>query len=140
MSKPTIVGVPGAWHSPEVYTKVFDILNHHGYPTVGVSLPSVGAKVPHTSFDGDVKAIRDCLEKLVIDEEKDVILVTHSYSGMPGVEAPVGLGKEQRKAEGKKGGVVRMVFIMSYAMPEGFQPDNGNAKYPEWMQLDLEVS
>lgn len=140
MSKPTVVGVPGAWHGPDVYDKVFDILAKHGYPTVGLSLPSVGAKPPHTSFDGDVKAIRDSLRKLVIDQGRDVILITHSYSGMPGVEAPVGLSKDERLAEGKEGGVIRLVFIMSFAMPEGFQPTAGGAKYPEWMKMDLEVS
>jgi len=140
MSRPTVVCVPGAWHGPEIYAKTLSILTEHNYPTVALPLPSVGASPPHTSFDEDVKGIRDCLTKLVIEEEKEVVLVTHSYSGMPGAEAPVGLGKRDREAAGKKGGVIRLVFIMAFAMPEGFQPTAGGAQFPEWMKPDMEVS
>jgi len=137
MSKPTIVCVPGAWHTPEIYSKVLDILSGHGYPTVGLPLPSAGASPPHANFDEDVKGIRDCLVKLV-EEGKDVVLVTHSYTGMPGAEAPAGLGKKERQAANLKGGVIRMVFIMAFAMPEGFAPTAGGAQYPEWMKMDPE--
>lgn len=140
MPKATVVCVPGAWHTPEIYAKTLSILEEHGYPTIGLPLPSVGASPPHTSFDEDVKGIRDCLTNLVIEEEKDVILATHSYTGMPGAEAPVGLGKKEREAANKKGGVVRLVFIMAFAMPEGFQPTAGGAQFPDWMKVDMEVS
>jgi hypothetical protein len=68
------------------------------------------------------------------------VLVTHSYTGVLGAEAPVGLGKKERKAAGKEGGVIRLVFIMAFAMPEGFQPTAGGAQFPEWMKADMEVS
>lgn len=55
---------------------------------------------------------------------------------MPAVEAPVGLARSQR--EGQKGGVIRLVFIMSFAMPEGFQPTASGAQFPEWMKVDAE--
>ncbi|PVI02062.1 alpha/beta-hydrolase [Periconia macrospinosa] len=139
MSKPTIVCVPGAWHSPEIYAKTLSILREqHGYPTIGLPLASAGAYPPHMSFDEDVKVIRDCLTKLVVEEEKEVILVTHSYTGMPGAEAPVGLGKKDREAVNKKGGVIRLVFIMAFAMPEGFTPTSGGAQFPDWMKVDME--
>jgi hypothetical protein len=140
MPKATIVCVPGAWHTPEIYSKTLGILDEHGYPTIGLPLASVGASPPHRSFDKDVKDIRDCLTKLVVEEEKEVVLVTHSYTGMPGAEAPVGLGKKEREAANKNGGVIRLVFIMAFAMPEGFQPTAGGAQFPEWMKVDVEVS
>jgi pimeloyl-ACP methyl ester carboxylesterase len=139
MVKPTIMCVPGAWHSPEVYSEVFKILEGYGYPTVGLPLPSVGATPPHTDFHEDVQAIRDCLTKLIVEEEKEVILVTHSYTGMPGAEAPIGLGKKEREEKGLQGGLTRLVFIMTFAMPEGFQPTAGGAQYPEWMKVDVDV-
>jgi pimeloyl-ACP methyl ester carboxylesterase len=89
-------------------------------------------------FLGDVQIIRDCLTKLVCEEEKEVILVSHSYTGMPAAEAPVGLGKKEREEKGLKGGVTRLVFIMAFAMPEGFQPTAGGAQFPPWMKLDME--
>jgi hypothetical protein len=140
MPKPTIVCVPGAWHTPEIYSKTLSILDEHGYPTIGLPLASVGASPPHMSFDEDVKDIRDCLTKLVVEEEKEVVLVTHSYTGMPGAEAPVGLGKKEREAANKNGGIIRLVFIMAFAMPEGFQPTAGGVQFPEWMKVDVEVS
>lgn len=140
MEKPTIVCVPGAWHTPEIYSDVLDILKSHGYPGIGLPLPSVGASPPHENFDQDVKGIRECLEKLVVEEEKEVVLVVHSYTGMPGAEAPVGLGKKERESKGLKGGVARLVFIMAFAMPEGFTPTAGGAKFPDWMKVDLAVS
>ena len=140
MANPTIVLVPGAWHRPEIYSRVTKNLEEHGYPTVGLPLPSAGAMPPNMTFDEDVKVIRDCLTTLVETEEKEAILVVHSYTGMPGAEAPKGLGKKERQEKGLKGGVVRLVFIMAYAMPEGFQPTASGTQMPEWMKLDLEVS
>jgi pimeloyl-ACP methyl ester carboxylesterase len=139
MHKPTIVCVPGAWHTPEIYVKVLDILSSYGYPTVGLPLPSAGATPPHANFDEDVKGIRDCLTGLV-EKGKEVVLVTHSYTGMPGAEAPARLGKKERQAANLKGGVIRLVFIMAFAMPEGFAPAAGGAQYPKWMKMDPEVS
>ena len=139
MAKPTIVLVPGAWHKPDVYSGVVDSLSAHGYPTVALPLPSAGATPANPDFTEDVDGIRDCLTKLVVSEEKEVVLVVHSYSGMPGAEAPKGLGKKEREGKGLKGGVVRLVFIMAFAMPEGFQPTASGAQMPEWMKVDLEV-
>jgi pimeloyl-ACP methyl ester carboxylesterase len=139
MSKPTIVCVPGAWHTPEGYENVFKALEPHGYPTIGLPLPSVGASPALLSFDEDVEAIRDCLRKLIEEDEKEVVLVVHSYSGMPGTEAPVSLGKKEREAKGLKGGVTRLVYIMAFAPLEGFTPTAGGRKYPDWMRLDAEV-
>lgn len=139
MVKPTIVLVPGAWHKPDIYSGVIDSLSAHGYPTVGLPLPSAGAVPPSMDFTEDVNGIRDCLTKLVVSEGKEVVLVLHSYTGMPGAEAPKGLGQKEREKQGLKGGVVRLVFIMAYAMPEGFQPTAGGAQMPEWMKVDFEV-
>ena len=139
MNKPTFVLVPGAWHQPSIYSSVMNTLDAHGYPTVGLPLPSAGAMPPNMTFDEDVNAIRDLVTKLVDTEGKEVILVVHSYTGMPGAEAPKGLGMKERQDKGLKGGVVRLVFIMAFAMPEGFQPTAGGAKMPEWMKLNLEV-
>ena len=140
MSKPTFVLVPGAWHKPAIYTSVANRLSEHGYNTVKLPLPSVGAMPPNMNFDADVDAIRKSITDLVDKEEKEVILVVHSYTGMPGAEAPKGLGKKERQKKGLKGGVVRLVFIMAFAMAEGFQPTAGGAQMPDWMKLDLEVS
>ena len=81
MSKPTFVCVPGAWHEPSYY----DLL--------------------------DVQKIRDTVTKLVEEEEKTVILVLHSYAGMPGGQALENLDFQSRKARNLKGVVAKLVYI-----------------------------
>lgn len=90
----------------------------------------------HANFDGDVAAIRACLTRLVEEEEKEVVLVTHSYSGLPGGEAPRGLGLKERKEKGLKGGVKRLVFAMAFIAPEGFCPLSGGVEFPTWINVD----
>jgi|SRR5687767_14485983 hypothetical protein len=139
MSKPTIVACAGAWHSPAIYNKVFLQLRSNGYETVAQSLPSLGGNPPISSFDPDVFAIRETLTKLVVHEEKDVVLVMHSFSGMTGSEAPVGLGKKERQEQGLKGGVVRLVYIAAFVPVEGFNPVAVMKDYPPWMNIDHDV-
>jgi hypothetical protein len=140
MSKPTIVMVPGAWHRPEIYSGVADHLTKHGYPTVCLPLPSVGAEPPHEDFSGDVKGIRDCVTQLVSKDE-NIVLVVHSGASLPGSDALKGLGKREREGNGLKGGVIRYVVISGFAMPEGFQPaaKGDYSHFPEWMKMDHEV-
>ncbi len=120
-------------------------LNEHGYPTIALPLPSNGADPPHQTFDEDVKAIRDTLTKVVDTEEKEVVLVLHSYAGVPGAEATKDLSKNERHAKDLEGGVVRLVFIAALAMPEGLDlpeglnPPGAGGKMPKWMKLDFEV-
>ena len=138
MAKPTFVCVPGAWHSPEAYSGVMDRLKDHGYPTIGLPLPSIGAVPTIPNFVGDVNAVRDRLTQLVVEKKKEVILVMHSYGGMPGTEAPVGLGKQEREEKGLEGGVIRLVYIMALAAAEGYQrPQDGG--FEDWITVDLEV-
>ncbi|PQE24882.1 hypothetical protein CJF32_00007248 [Rutstroemia sp. NJR-2017a WRK4] len=139
MPKPTIVMVPGAWHKADIYSDVASNLKKHGYPTVSLPLPSVGATPPHQNFDGDVAAIRKTLEDLV-SEGKEVVLVVHSYTGLPGGDAPKGLGRKEREASGLEGGVIRYVVINGFTTPEGFRPaaEGDYSQIPDWMKMDLE--
>ena len=141
MSKPTIVMVPGAWHQPEIYSGVVASLSKHGYPTISLPLPSAGAMPANPDFNEDVKAIRDCLVELIDTKEKEAILVVHSYTGLPGGEAPKGLSKMEREAKGLKGGLIRYVVIAGFATPGGFQPTTPGdySQMPPWMKLDEEV-
>jgi pimeloyl-ACP methyl ester carboxylesterase len=140
VTKPTIVCVPGAWHGPEIYDETMAALNKAGYPTIGCPLASVGPEQPlsQNNFDSDVKGIRDCLARLIEDEEKEVVLVSHSYSGMPAAEAPAGLTKSEREAKDLKGGLIRIVVIMGFVVPEGYRVPGAGAPYQDWMNVDIE--
>ena len=78
----------------------------------------------------------------LVAKEQDVIVVMHSYSGIPGSQALEGLDKKSCEAKGLKGGVVRLVYIMSFIVPEGFQhsPRGTRENMVPSMKTDFEVS
>ncbi|OBT48968.1 hypothetical protein VE00_00687 [Pseudogymnoascus sp. WSF 3629] len=140
MSKPTYVLLLGAWHSPSIYDDVVNLLAKHDYPAISLPLPSFDATPAHYDFSADVTVIRSCLSKLV-SQDKEVILVVHSYAGLPGGEATKDLGKKDREAQGLKGGIIRFVVINGFVAPPGFQPaPRGDySTMPEWMKFDAET-
>ena len=77
MSCPTIIFVHGAWHYPECFDKVKDILEPNGYRCVAVAMPSVGRTPPVTSLDEDIAAVRAAVVK-ELDEGRDVVVNAHS--------------------------------------------------------------
>lgn len=116
--RPFFVIVPGASQNPSHYGYLSHLLQLAGYPTFSALLPSVGAAGKVTAED-DAEYVRNSMLTPVLDhEEHDVILVMHSYSGMPGSAAAKGLGKAERVAQGKKTGVIGQIFIASI-LPKG---------------------
>lgn len=49
------------------------------------------------------------------------MVVMSSYAGLPGGTALEGLYKQSCSSNGLKGGVIRLVFISAFLVPEGFQ-------------------
>jgi hypothetical protein len=124
-SKPIIVFVPGAWHTPEYFELVEMRLKSAGYQYFGVRTPSVRKEPPFPKDGGDdVDAVRDTLNS-AIGDGNDVVVVMHSYGGIPGSAACKGMSKEDRIKEGKKGGVIKLVYIASFALPEGANLSGG---------------
>lgn len=109
-SKPTLVFIPGFWHTPEGFTPLAKVLEKEGYSSVLVNLPSAGAHPGHPDFSQDVAAIRKIITELA-DEGKEIMVVMHSGGSVSGSEASRGLGKKERQAEGKNGGIVRVIYI-----------------------------
>ncbi|KAF9728988.1 hypothetical protein PMIN06_010440 [Paraphaeosphaeria minitans] len=115
--KPTILFVPGAWHLPSCYDLVSTPLSAAGFPVLSVSLPS-NSHTPIPSFEPDIAAIRAALKPLV-ESEKNVVLVAHSYGSVPANEAIKGLTRREREARGEQGGVLHYVFISAFITPVG---------------------
>jgi alpha-beta hydrolase superfamily lysophospholipase len=115
-SKPTILLIPGSFALPEFYDPVFEAVRAQGYDIKGLHKPSVGLSSrqnrpgpPPTMYD-DAAYIAGEAEKL-IDEGKDVILVPHSYGGVPTSQCTKGLTKAERQAAGKSGGIVNIAYL-----------------------------
>ncbi|KAI9708237.1 MAG: hypothetical protein M1820_004191 [Bogoriella megaspora] len=119
MSKnPTIVIVHGAWHRPPMYDGLVSIFKSASYDAVVPALPSCNSPDPATATcQKDTDVVRDAI-LILLDEGKDVLVVAHSYGGIPAGGAAKGLGKGQRKKEGKKGGVIGMVYVSAFVVPE----------------------
>ena len=118
--KPDFVCLHGAWHSPSCWDKIKPLLISDGYKCICPALPSSGATPPVKDYTDDVDAIRSAVTELV-EAKRDVIVVMHSYSGIPGGQALEGLDKKTRQEMGHEGGVIRLIYIMSFIVPEGFQ-------------------
>lgn len=108
--KPIFVLAPGAWHTPDCFELIQDKLHAQGYETRGVVYPSVGAEPPDKGLFDDAAALRAEIE-MHANQERQVIVVVHSYGGLVGAEAVKGLGHKQRKTEGKNGGVTLLVYL-----------------------------
>ena len=48
-----------------------------------------------------------------------MILVAHSYGGIPAGGAAYGLSKYAREKDGRKGGIVGLVYMSAFVVPEG---------------------
>ncbi|TGO68228.1 hypothetical protein BOTNAR_0028g00410 [Botryotinia narcissicola] len=137
MSMPTFVCVPGFCHTSAIFDPLRTLLGHYGYPVLPVQLPSVLTNGNHASNDPaqDTRAIRSSVSHLV-EAGHDVILVLHSYAGVPGGDALQGLGKTERAQRGLRGGVLRIVFVMAWIVQEGFKmcEEGDYSSFPPYMQ------
>jgi pimeloyl-ACP methyl ester carboxylesterase len=114
-SQPTILYVPGAWHQPIIFDKVIAILSTKGFGSRKISLASVGRSPPVTSLEPDVEVIRNTA-LVETRQGRDVIVVCHSYGGVPTNQALRGLDKPQSPGGGR---VLAIVYIASYMIREG---------------------
>ncbi|KAL4967009.1 alpha/beta hydrolase [Aspergillus stella-maris] len=115
--RPTIVFIPGAWHTPATFDLLLPPLHAAGYPTTSVHLPSTGAVGP-VKYAEDVSAIRKVVAGLV-EMGQEVVVVAHSYGGCPSTDAVAGLGRKNRTLN-LVGGVTQLIYIA------GLVPTKGN--------------
>ncbi|KZL80919.1 hypothetical protein CI238_06675 [Colletotrichum incanum] len=136
---PTILFTPGAWHQPWTFDLVRDNLANRGYPTAVVALASVGSTDVNVGLDQDTEAIRAELQRLV-DAGREVVLVAHSYGGIPVANAVEGLNYKDRVAQEKTGGVLMIVYMASFAVPAEESLCDGAGIQPWWNVTDGFIS
>ncbi|ROV88399.1 hypothetical protein VPNG_10291 [Cytospora leucostoma] len=139
MSKPVFVLLHGAWHSPKCWERLNAEISKAGYSSVAPALPSSGSTPPTPDWSQDVEAIRNTVLELI--EGHEVVVVMHSFSGMTGGTALQGLDKKTRASNGLKGGVIRLIYINAFLVPETFQhsPHGTRDKMVPEMKTDLEA-
>jgi pimeloyl-ACP methyl ester carboxylesterase len=118
--KPTLLIIHGLSHSPAHFAPIINLFSKAGYETVCPQNPTFDSQPPFKNFLDDVAALSTELTKLVEVNEKDVIVIMHSYGGIVGTQAITEvLSKAWREKEGKKGGVVRLLYLCAYVMGMG---------------------
>jgi alpha-beta hydrolase superfamily lysophospholipase len=139
VEKPAIVIVPGSCAPPAFYASVADRLREEGYETIVGALPTASREppAPAATFEDDVAAFHAIVEELA-DQNKDVVIVTHSYGGVVGTECVNGLAKTDRGAAGKKGGVVQLVYFSSVVPVEGQSLQDAMAdQLPDYFTIEV---
>jgi pimeloyl-ACP methyl ester carboxylesterase len=114
---PTILAVPGAWHTVESFDTVKKIFTDRNYDFVSQNAP--GIVDANSTVTGDAASLRTNLLKPLVEAGKDVIVMMHSYGGMYGSQAVQGLSKRERKQSGKQGGVVSLIYVSAVTPLEG---------------------
>lgn len=119
MTKPTVVLVHGAWHSPFHFKPLIEVLESHSYKAVGVTCPSSPRTATATpaSFDDDCKAIRSIVLRELASA--NVLVVAHSYGGVPASNALRDLSPSARAASNHTTSVTDIAYICAAAIPAG---------------------
>ena len=121
MSPPTIAFVPGIAHQGSCFDPLIAKLRSD-YECVSRSLPSCfdSADAPKVTLSDDVAFIRNEILKPLIDAGKQVVVVMHSYGGLPGSNAVESLDPGTIKRQGGSGGVIGLVYIAAIVAPKGY--------------------
>ncbi|MBE7180362.1 MAG: alpha/beta hydrolase [Terriglobus roseus] len=117
MALPTIILTPGAWHSPDVFTKIIPKLEAAGHKVITVDWPSC-AQAPQLNIDADIALIRSVVAAEA-DAGRDMVIVAHSWAGAPVVSAVGDFAAAKRRAQGEAGGVVALAFMCAFVVPKG---------------------
>lgn len=135
--KPIFVLVPGAWHTPDAFKPLTDLLHSRGYETKSVSLATVSSSLSdRKSTDADGTAIEAAVNE-ELAEGRDVVVVCHSYGGIATGE---GLQKFQSNNHSGGGKIKRIVYMCAFALPEGVSLFNaiGNQDM-DWFKLNVRL-
>lgn len=140
MPKPTVVLIPGAWHTPEPYQPLLRQLEALGFPTASKKIPSVISPDPAAATDESITAhtitsdVAYARDHIILPEleKSDVVLVVHSYGGIVGGGAAHGLSPADRKAQGKEHAVVGIIYLCALVGFETKPLLNSEAELAPW--------
>lgn len=119
MASSTVVLVPGAWHQPSCMRQLQDELTSRGINATTVAHPSIGNTSPPLKTMVDDRASLHAVIEELADKGHYVTVVAHSYGGAVASGAAEGLGVAERRAAGKAGGIVMIVYLVAFVVPKG---------------------
>ncbi|KAF5002769.1 hypothetical protein FGRMN_167 [Fusarium graminum] len=133
--RPVLLFVTGAWHPPKCYEGLKIALVNLGYECVIPELPTVGPNSQGVTWEADAVKIADAAEQFFL-QDREVVLIAHSYGGIPATAATQGQGTQERSAAGLKGGFHSIIFLAAFAIPvRGWDLiTTFGGSYPEWLE------
>lgn len=142
MGQLSMLIIPGASAVPEFYSPIISAVTAHGFDIKVLHIPSVGTPgpregAPPTMYD-DAAFISTHVKSLA-DAGKDIILITHSYGGVPGTQSVQGLSKKEREAHGLEGGIVGIAYITSLVPNLGEPAASVQAPMPEESKIPTNI-
>lgn len=134
-SRPVLVIVPGSFAPVSLYTDYVELLKQNGFDVRVIDTPSVGRRDPKpaATMSDDAKEI-DRVVTGIFDEGKDVVLMPHSYGGVPTTQSMQTLSRKNRQGRA----VEKIVYLTAVILP--LNTDNislGGGKLPDWIQTDV---
>jgi pimeloyl-ACP methyl ester carboxylesterase len=100
-----VVLVHGAWHGSWCWEKLIPELSAKRWNVLTVDLPSASAGSDgHAGMYDDAGAIRECVERV----DGPVVVVAHSYGGMPATEAAA-----------RAANVSHLIYLSAFQVEEG---------------------
>lgn len=134
-SKPVIILIHGAWHSPDTWAKVKARLEAAGFEVYTPRLPTaVGPEPSNHSWRADVAAVHDVVIPL-FRQGREAVIVGHSYGGIVATVAVEGQSVAERESRGLRGGFGAIVYICAFALAQRGQclALVLGGRYPEWI-------
>ncbi|KAI1460138.1 hypothetical protein F4805DRAFT_418258 [Annulohypoxylon moriforme] len=112
-NSPVIVLVPGAFGTPACFDRLLPYLKEAGLSTHPGPYPSCNPSDPTTATcSKDIAALRDNVLLPLLDQKKDVVIIAHSYGGIPAGSAAKGLDKQARSLEGHTSSVIGFIYVV----------------------------
>ncbi|KAF4972519.1 hypothetical protein FSARC_943 [Fusarium sarcochroum] len=142
-SKPTIVIVHGGWQRQYQYEALAEGLAEKGFEVLRPENATAGEDISQLkgkTYLDDVDVIRDIIET-PLAAGKEIILVCHSYAGIPASAAAEGYQVHERKQKGLAGGIKHVVYLAAVALPaKGLSLLAAiGGSYPPWMEKQGDV-
>lgn len=111
---PSLVFVPGEWHTPECWGKVISAMESHSYRCTPVTLPTTQSTSTSVDVSHDVKAVQDAIAAETA-QGFDVVVAVHSYGGIVGCSAIKGFTQQSSDkasaADTKTGRVIGLFMV-----------------------------
>lgn len=141
--KPIILLVTGAWHPPIFYASLQKDFERFGFECIIPHLPSMGASDEHrgVTWAEDKAKVLDAAVP-VFKTGREIVLIAHSYGGVPACAATEGESIKERAKRGKLGGFRAIIFLAAFAIPcKGWDLlTTFGGKWPDWQDTAVPYS